>query len=75
MGLLVHTLVFILVVWGMMNVKNEAPNVIPVQEEEESGQYIVKPPRMVDIVPEPGMEDPAFVDTGLELESMDLNSM
>ena len=72
MGLLVHTLVFILVVWGMMNVKNEAPK-IPVQEEEDEGQYIVKPTRMVDVVPEPGMEEPDFVDTGLNLGSMDIN--
>jgi hypothetical protein len=27
MGLLVHTLVFILVVWGMMNVKKELPKI------------------------------------------------
>jgi|TARA_B100000287_G_scaffold22983_1_gene22508 hypothetical protein len=75
-GLLLHSTVFFLIVWGMMNIKNEAP-VIPEGEEEEEdvGQYIIKPKRMTDVVPEPGTKEDKFVDTGLKLGSMDLSSI
>lgn len=75
-GLLLHSTVFFLVVWGMMNIKNESP-VIPEGEEEEEdvGQYIIKPKRMTDVVPEPGTKEDKFVDTGLKLGSMDLSSI
>ena len=75
-GLLVHSIVFILVVWGMMNVKNELPPLqekIVEEEEEDPDRFIVPPKRMVDIIPKPGMKDPDFVDTGLELGSLDIN--
>jgi hypothetical protein len=71
MGLLVHSLVFILVVWGMMNVKSDAPP-LPIVEEEEDDAYIVQPKRMVDIVPEPGMEEPGLMDSGVVLGSLDI---
>ena len=60
----------------MMNIKNESP-VIPEGEEEEEdvGQYIIKPKRMTDVVPEPGTKEDKFVDTGLKLGSMDLSSI
>tara|TARA_B000000477_G_scaffold121978_1_gene125346 strand:+ start:397 stop:804 length:408 start_codon:yes stop_codon:yes gene_type:complete len=75
-GLLLHSVVFILIVWGMMNIKNEAP-AIPEDEDqqEDEGQYIIKPTRMADVVPEPGAEESKFVDTGLKLGSMDLSSI
>ena len=72
-GLLLHSVVFILVVWGMMNVKSDAPVVPKEEEEEDQGQYIVAPKRMSEVVPEPGMEEPGFVDTGLQLGSLDIN--
>jgi hypothetical protein len=72
-GLLLHSVVFILVVWGMMNVKSDAPVVPNKEEEEEQGQYIVAPKRMAEVVPEPGMEEAGFIDTGLQLGSLDIN--
>ena len=72
-GLLLHSVVFILVVWGMMNVKSDAPVVPKQEEEEERGQYIVAPKRMAEVVPEPGMEEVGFIDTGLQLGSLDIN--
>ena len=73
-GLLVHSTVFILVVWAMMNLQKEPVSPVPVRvEQEDDTQYIVKPSRMSDVVPEPGMEEPGFIDTGLTLGSMDLN--
>ena len=78
MGLLVHSLVFILVVWGMMNVKGDTPqikNVGPSVGCTDCGDKKVVPPiRQVEAVMEPGMIDMPFVDTGLELESHDINS-
>ena len=73
MGLLVHSLVFILVVWGMMNVKKDLPVVRQVKETTEATEP-VPPIRQVDVVMKPGMVDTPFQDTGLELESLDLNS-
>ena len=77
MGLLVHSLVFILVVWGMMNVKKELPqikNVGPSVGCSGCAKNEVPPTRQVDVVMKPGMVDAPFVDTGLELESHDINS-
>ena len=72
-GLLVHTLVFILVVWGMMNVKKDMPELAAIKEKtKKEEQKIVPPTRQADVVMKPGMVDPAFVDTGVELGSMDL---
>ena len=73
-GLLVHSLVFILVVWGMMNVKKDLPEIKNVGPSMGcSTKKVVPPPRQVDVVMEPGMVDPAFVNTGLELGSLDIN--
>jgi len=78
MGLLVHTLVFILVVWGMMNVKNDLPKIKDMGPSVGcsgcSGDKVVPPPRQVDVVMKPGMINLPFEDTGLELEPMDLNT-
>jgi hypothetical protein len=76
MGLLVHSAVFILVVWGMMNVKKDIPELSAIKEKvKREEEKMVPPPKQVDVVMEPGMVDPAFVDTGIQLGSMDLNSM
>ena len=73
LGLLVHSLVFVLVVWGMMNVKKDMPEVKEVGEEDE---HIIAPPkRQADIVPEPGMEEPELIDSGRALGSIDLSLM
>src|SRR5210317_1451502 len=72
-GLLVHSLVFILVVWGMMNVKKDMPELAVIKEKtKKEEQKIVPPTRQADVMMKPGMVDPAFVDTGVELGSMDL---
>ena len=74
-GLLVHTLVFILLIWAMMNVKKDMPLVKkPMTEEPTVVMMTPTPPmRQADIVSEPGMVDEPFTDTGLELNGMDLN--
>ena len=73
-GLLVHSLVFILVVWGMMNVQKDMPELPAIKEKtKKEEEKIVPPMRQVDVVMEPGMVDPAFVNTGLELGSHDIN--
>ena len=77
-GLLVHTLVFILIVWGMMNVKNDLPKIKDMGPSVGcsgcSADKVVPPPRQVDVVMKPGMINLPFEDTGLELEPMDLNT-
>ena len=76
MGLLVHTLVFSLVVWGMMNVKKDLPTIKemgPSAGCSDCAKNGVPPKRQVDVVMEPGMVDGPFVNTGLELESHDIN--
>ena len=79
MGLLVHTLVFILVVWAMMNVKKELPKIKEMGPGAGcsgcSADKVVPPSRQVDVVMGPGAVDAPFVDTGLELGSMDINAM
>lgn len=77
LGLLVHTIVFILVIWAMMNLKRDAPKL---KEVEQTAPVMMVAPsaapmRQADIVPEPGMEDEPFFDSGLQLGSMDLNPM
>ena len=69
MGLLVHTLVFILVVWGMMNIKKER------KEKKGCGcgekkvavrgeKVVVKPPVPMADAPEP---KPGFAESQVEL--------
>jgi len=73
MGLLVHSIVFILVVWGMMNVRKEMPQLPQIKEKvKKEENKIVPPTRHTDVVMKPGMMDEPFVDTGLQLGSMDL---
>ena len=74
-GLLAHTLVFILLIWAMMNVKKDMPLVKkPMTQEPTVVMMAPTPPmRQADIVSEPGMVDEPFTDTGLELNGMDLN--
>lgn len=78
LGLFVHTIVFILIIWAMMNLKQEAPVAPTVNDEAETMPIMMAPAppmRQADIVPEPGMEDMPFFDSGRELGSMDLNPM
>ena len=76
MGLLVHTLVFIMVVWGMMNLKRD--NVVAKQSgcgcNGVKGVEVVTPPiAKVDVVAKPGMQESDFEDTGMFLGAHDVN--
>jgi len=75
-GLLVHSVVFILVVWAMMNVKKDMPELPKIKSRVANEEKKVVPPtKQVDVVMKPGMMDEPFVDTGLQLGSMELNAM
>ena len=78
LGLLVHTLVFILVVWGMMNIKKEGgcskSKKVGCGCGSKGKKVVVKPPSaMVDAPePKPGFAEPQIKleDTGRILEPM-----
>ena len=84
MGLLVHTLVFILVVWGMMNIKKERRYVKNgcgcggKKEVKKGERVVVEPPvPMVDRPdPKPDFAEPQIelTDSGRTLEAMDVSS-
>ena len=84
-GLVLHTIVFMLVTWGMMNIKREEYAVFEPATEEVVGPSPVPgpapgptpPPKMVDMPsPLPGMSEEQFstFDSGMKLESMDLTT-
>ena len=84
-GLALHTIVFMLVTWGMMNIKREEYAVFePVTEEVVGPSPVPGPapgptpsPKMVDMPsPLPGMSEEQFstFDSGMKLESMDLTT-
>tara|TARA_Y100000996_G_C22530917_1_gene646418 strand:+ start:394 stop:873 length:480 start_codon:yes stop_codon:yes gene_type:complete len=80
-GLALHTVVFMLVTWGMMNIKREEYAIFEPMTEEvvEStpGPGPTPPPKMVDMPsPLPGMAEEQFsmIDSGMKLESMDLTT-
>ena len=79
LGLIVHSVVFILVVWAMMNVKKimpELPHNITGNKknsEKKKPAPVAPPKNQVDMEMVPGMVDEPFVDTGLQLGSMDVN--
>tara|TARA_B100000902_G_scaffold245392_1_gene232358 strand:+ start:7039 stop:7482 length:444 start_codon:yes stop_codon:yes gene_type:complete len=75
-GLLIHALVFVMIVWGMMNVRKDLPKVKDIGPSagcSDCKEGVVPPKKQIDVVMKPGMVDEPFVDTGLELGSMDLN--
>jgi len=86
-GLVLHTLVFMLVVWGMMNIKRE--NYAPFEPATDEPEVVgpapgpapgptpgpAPPPKMVDMPsPLPGMSEDQYsmFDTGMRLKSMDV---
>lgn len=83
-GLALHTVVFMLVTWGMMNTKREGYTLSePVKEEVVVAPTVpvpgppTPPPKMVDIPsPLPDMSEQQFLtfDSGMKLESMDLTT-
>ena len=82
-GLALHTIVFMLVTWGMMNIKREEYAIFEPMTEEVVGPTPgpapgpTPPPKMVDMPsPLPGMTEEQFsmIDSGMKLESMDLTT-
>ena len=80
-GLALHTIVFMLVTWGMMNIKREEyASFEPVTDEPEvvgpaPGPAPPPPPKMVDVPsPLPGMPEDQFamVNTDMTLGAMDV---
>jgi hypothetical protein len=71
--------VFILVVWGMMNVKKELPKIKEMGPSAGcsgcAAEKVAPQPQQADVIMRPGMFDAPFEDTGLQLESLDLNPM
>jgi hypothetical protein len=79
MGLLVHTLVFILVVWGMMNIKKEGTTTKKGCGCGKKGKkVVVEPPLPMVEAPDakPGFTEPQIelVDTGRNLSPMAVSS-
>jgi len=83
MGLLLHTVVFILVVWGMMNIRQEPHTAAKSKKEGgcgcggKKGEKKVKTqPDMVDApAPQPGFADQPITleDSGVILGSLDIS--
>jgi hypothetical protein len=70
-GLILHTIVFMLVVWGIMLLKKEAP----VKKVEEEEKISVVPVPMKDAplpLPDMAEEQIELVDSGVELEGLDV---
>ena len=78
MGLVVHSVVFILVVWAMMNVRKDTPDLGAIKEKvKREEKKVVPPPAMVDAPsPLPDMAEPQIEmrDTGLHLGSYDITA-
>ena len=72
-GLILHTIVFMLIVWGIMLLKKEAP-AKKVEEEEEEKISVVPVPMKDAPLPLPDMaeEQIELVDSGVELEGLDV---
>jgi len=57
----------------MMNVKKDMPKLPQIKDKVKKEETkIVPPTRQADVVMKPGMMEGPFVDTGLQLGSMDL---
>jgi hypothetical protein len=70
-GLILHTIVFMLIVWGIMLLKKEAP----VKKVEEEEKISVVPVPMKDAplpLPDMAEEQIELVDSGVELEGLDV---
>jgi hypothetical protein len=79
LGLLVHTVVFILIVWGMMNIKKEAPRVknggCGCNGVSKKGTKVVVPMAEAPDA-KPGFAEPQIKleDTGRKLEPMSVSA-
>ena len=74
LGLLVHSFVFVLVVWGMMNITKDMPELPAIKEKvKKEEEKVVPPTRQSDVIMKPGMIDQPFVDTGIHLEAHNID--
>jgi len=85
-GLVLHTVVFVLITWGMMNIKKEGysveegvdmvgPSPEMTEGEEEMEMEMEAPPAMVDVPePLPGFSEPQYdmFDSGAQYASLDV---
>jgi hypothetical protein len=79
LGLIIHSVVFMFVVWGMMNIKKEESPCAKKRREAKRGTrtIIEAPPAMVDAdVPRPNFSEPQVTmgDSGLQLEPQGIES-
>ena len=79
LGLAIHSVVFMLIVWGMMNIKGESPCAKKAREMKKKGsRTIIDPPTpMADVsTPEPDFSEPQVEtgDSGLYLEPQAIDS-
>ena len=72
-GLVLHTVVFMLIVWGIMLLKKEAPPAKVVEEEEDSVTVAPVPMKNAPL-PLPGMKEEKIklADSGMQLEGLDV---
>ena len=72
-GLVLHTVVFMLIVWGIMLLKKEAPPAKVVEEEKDSVMVVPVPMKNAPL-PLPGMKEEKIelVDSGMQLEGLDV---
>ena len=74
-GLVVHSIVFMFVVWGMMNIKKEKPCACGSRNRARAvGTKVVVPPMSEAPSPKPKFKEPEIpkVDTGKVLESFEI---
>jgi hypothetical protein len=71
-GLLLHTVVFMLIVWGIMYLKKEAPP-MKVKEVEVDANVVPVPMRDAPLpLPDMAEEQIELVDSGFELQGLDV---
>jgi hypothetical protein len=72
-GLVLHTVVFMLIVWGIMLLKKEAPPAKVVEEEKDFVMVVPVPMKNAPL-PLPGMKEEkiGLVDSGMQLEGLDV---
>jgi hypothetical protein len=74
-GLVIHAIVFMFIVWGMMNIKKETPSCPNAGKTVKKGTKTVVPPMAEAPDPKPGFKEdkiPEKVDTGKVLEPFEI---
>jgi len=78
LGLIVHSVVFVLIVWAMMNVRKETPKLATIKKKATREETKIVPPSpMVDAaspLPDMAESQTQMADTGLQLEAYDITT-